>query len=156
MTLLDKLWEDIANSELAFQIGATWWFPLLESIHVLCIVILVAAIVSADLRILGVTARNYKIANFVPELTRWAWLMALPAVLTGAALFITRPAAYAANPAFQIKMVLLVFSALNVFLLYRKWQPDKPASKAVQLSAALSLFLWVGIIFAGRWVGHIN
>jgi hypothetical protein len=154
--LLDKLWEDIANSELAFQIGATWWFPLLESIHVLCIVVLMAAIISADLRILGVTGRDYKIANFVPELTRWAWVMVIPAVLTGMALFITRPAAYAANPAFQIKMGLLVFSAINVFLLYRKWQPDKPASTAVQFSAALSLCAWVGIIFAGRWVGHIN
>jgi hypothetical protein len=154
--LLDKLWEDIANSELAFQIGATWWFPLLESIHVLCIVVLMAAIISADLRILGITGRDYKIANFVPELTRWAWVMVIPAVLTGTALFITRPAAYAANPAFQIKMGLLVLSAINVFLLYRKWQPDNPASTAVQFSAALSLCAWVGIIFAGRWVGHIN
>ena len=158
-TWINDVWTAIGDSELAFQIGATWWFPLLESIHVLAIVTLVGAILVADLRILQRTGSVYSVARFVPELTRWAWFMILPAILTGLALFITRPQGYADNVAFQIKMGLLVLAGLNVLLLYRRWQPstlEGEATRQARIAAALSLVLWTGIIFAGRWIGHIS
>lgn len=156
---LAALWAWIGDSELAFQIGATWWFPLLESIHVLAIVTLVGVIILADLRILNRTARAYPVTTFVPEFTRWAWWMLPIALLTGLALFVSRPAGYAENPAFQIKLVLLLLAGLNVGLLYRRWRPSMGPAAVTQrtrLAAGLSLVLWIGIIFAGRWIGHIG
>lgn len=156
---LDNLWTTIGDSELAFQIGATWWFPLLESIHVLAVVTLVGVIMFSDLRILGRTGKAYSVAAFVPELTRWGWWMFFPAVLTGLGLFISRPAGYAENIAFQIKIILLLLAGLNVWLLYRRWQPAQaadPPSSYARTAAAISLALWIGVVFAGRWIGHLS
>jgi hypothetical protein len=159
---LESLWAWIADSELAFQIGATWWFPLLESIHVLAISFLVGAIMMADFRLLGWTAASYKLNTFIDELTPWAWAGFVPAVITGMGLFISRPAAYADNPAFQIKMALLGLAGLNVLLFHRMWYKSHNAdlgqssSWPAQCAGGLSLLLWLGVILTGRWVGHIN
>ena len=159
---LESLWRWIGDSELAFQIGATWWFPLLESIHVLAIAFLVGAIMMVDFRLLGWTGTSYKVNTFVDELTPWAWAALVPAVITGAGMFISRPAAYADNPAFQIKMLLLVIAGLNVRLFHRYlYRPDSndsgpSPSWSAQYVGGLSLLLWLGVILTGRWVGHIN
>ncbi len=162
---LDALWSWLGDSELAFQIGATWWFPLLESIHVLSITFLIGAIMMVDFRLLGWTASIYRLNVITRELTPWAWAALVPAVITGAGLFISRPAAYAANPAFQIKMGLLIIAGVNVFIFHRLLQnpaaiPDGPDGEkpalSVQCAGALSLLLWLGVILTGRWVGHIN
>lgn len=157
---LEALWTWIGDSELAFQIGATWWFPLLESIHVLCITFLIGAIMMVDFRLLGWTARHYRLNRFVDELTPWAWGALFPAVITGIGLFISRPAAYAANPAFQAKMLLLILAAVNVFIfhriLYKSAGTNDAPTIAVQCTGGASLLIWLSIILAGRWTGHIN
>jgi phosphoglycerol transferase MdoB-like AlkP superfamily enzyme len=161
---LEAIWTWIGDSELAFQIGATWWFPLLESIHVLTITFLIGAIIMVDFRLLGWTARHYRISQFVDELTPWAWAALVPAIITGFGLFISRPAAYAANPAFQIKMLLLMLAGLNVFVFHRiLYTPvaaaDAPAQSAAwaqRCAGAASLLIWLGVILSGRWVGHLN
>ena len=159
---LDALWSWLGDSELAFQIGATWWFPLLESIHVLSITFLIGAIMMADFRMLGWTASSYRLTAFIEELTPWAWAALVPAVVTGVGLFISRPAAYAANPAFQTKMVLLIIAGINVFLFHRMLSKpvstgtgDKP-ELSIRCAGGMSLLLWSGVILTGRWVGHIN
>ena len=159
---LDALWTWIGDSELAFQIGATWWFPLLESIHVLSITFLVGAIMMVDFRLLGWTGRHYRLNVFIDELTPWAWGALVPALITGIGLFISRPAAYAANPAFQIKMVLLAMAGLNVLvfhrILYRSVvvASDQEPARSSQYSGGLSLLIWLTVILSGRWVGHLN
>ena len=160
---MTEFWDWLQDTELAFQIGATWWFPLIESIHVVAMVVLIGSILMADLRLLGVTARQYAPAPMSSELTHWAWGGFALAVVTGAALFISRPGAYAANPAFQIKLALLICAGVNVFLLRRhvrinsnSGKISEPLSTRVKVAGGLSLTLWIGIIVAGRWVGHLG
>ena len=158
--LLDEFWSWLGDTELAFQIGATWWFPLLESIHVLCLVILVGAIMMADMRVLGRTATQYPLKETVGELTRIGWIAFVPAVITGLGLFISRPGAYADNPAFQIKVGCLLLLGCNVWFFHRRARRNEILGADVQpglrASAGLSLALWAVVVFAGRWVGHIN
>jgi hypothetical protein len=69
---------------------------------------------------------------------------ALPVLLaTGAIMIIGEPVRSLANPVFQLKMALLL-SAIAVFLL-----PFKN-----RIVATLSLSLWIGIVFAGRWIAY--
>ncbi|MDG2276622.1 MAG: hypothetical protein P8L31_01585 [Pseudomonadales bacterium] len=147
-------WEWLGNTELAFQIGATWLFPFVESLHVLFVVTLVGAILLADLRVLGRMALDEPLASYVRGYVHVAWFAFVPAVLTGLGLFISRPAGYADNIAFQIKIILLVLAGLNVWLYYRS--EKQQALIAQKLSAGLSLIFWLSAIFAGRWVGHIS
>ena len=83
-------------------------------------------------------------------------------LVTGIFLIIAEPARSLANDAFQLKMILLVL----VLLLYRhllscvSTQTDFPASShhlsvANKLLAALSILMWISIIFAGRWIAYL-
>jgi hypothetical protein len=147
---VDELWQRIESSELAFQIGATWWFPLLESFHVLGVVMLLGSLLMVDLRLLGATARTYTIEAMSAGVIGWAWLGFALALVSGTGMFISRPSHYAANPAFQSKLVLLVLAGVNLALFKRLGR--MPA----KLAAGVSLLLWAGVVVAGRWTGHIN
>ena len=160
---LDEFWTWLQDTELSFQIGATWWFPFLESIHVIGIAVLLGAIMTMDFRLIGAFARSYHLPTMIKETASWAWIGFGVCVLTGTGLFISRPGHYAENPAFQIKLILLVVAGINVLVAHR-WVVRiaggnlgpatlGPLTKATGYA---SLFVWVGVVIAGRWTGHLN
>jgi hypothetical protein len=86
----------------------------------------------------------------------------LPVLLaTGAVMIIGEPARSLANPVFQLKMALLV-AALIVTLSHQVplganpafWEGSGGRRGAARLVAVLSLALWAGIVFAGRWIAY--
>ncbi|MDO9317623.1 MAG: hypothetical protein Q7V56_05440 [Gammaproteobacteria bacterium] len=147
---------------LAQHIGATWWFPLIESLHVVSITLMLGAILMVDLRVLGLAATRYSVSTLSRELVPWSAVALGVASVTGIAMFITRASAHAVNPAFQIKMLLMVLAGINVavfhLIIFRHnvdWDPRINTSVAARLVAASSIALWIGVMLAGRWVGHI-
>jgi len=145
------------------KIGESWWFPLLESIHVLAATFLVGSILMVDLRLLGIAARGYLVARIVREVVPWTYAASVFSIITGAALFITRASSYADNRGFQIKMVLLVFAGLNmaVFHLITARGVERADEAGIttgtsRFAGACSLLLWIGILLAGRWIGHLS
>ena len=160
--LNSTLWLDIEEWTSSWTIGGTNWFPLLESIHVIAAAMVVGTILWVDLRLIGVAAVQYPITTMSRELVPWTWGAFVIATITGIGMFITRAASHVLNPAFQSKMVLLVLAGLNMayflFKLYKDIaQCDSLAVTSTQLKIAgsLSLFLWAGVMVAGRWIGHI-
>ena len=160
--LNSTLWLDIEEWTISWTIGGTNWFPLLESIHVIAAAMVVGTILWVDLRLIGVAAVQYPITTMSRELVPWTWGAFVIATITGIGMFITRAASHVLNPAFQSKMVLLVLAGLNMayfhFRLYKDIaQCDSLAIPSTQLKIAgsLSLFLWAGVMLAGRWIGHI-
>ena len=160
--LNSTLWLDIEEWTISWTIGGTNWFPLLESIHVIAAAMVVGTILWVDLRLIGVAAVQYPITTMSRELVPWTWGAFVIATITGIGMFITRAASHVLNPAFQSKMVLLVLAGLNMayfhFKLYKDIaQCDSLGITSIQLKIAgsLSLFLWVGVMLAGRWIGHI-
>jgi hypothetical protein len=160
---LEQFWDWLANTDLAFEIGATWVFPLIESIHVVAVAGVLGSIMVVDLRLLGLSARNYSIRSISRELTRWTWCAFMLAAVTGLGMFITRPGVYADNPAFQAKLFLLILAGVNVAVLHTgamrniaSWDNDNPAPIPAKMSAAASLVIWIGVTLAGRWTGHLQ
>jgi len=160
--VLNEFWLSLEYLPIAGQVGATAWFPFMESIHVLSITFLLGAILMVDLRVLGVAARIYSIERMAKELVPWSAWAFLVANLTGVAMFITRASTHANNPAFQIKMVLLLLAGLNIAYFHLRALPailrlqgENTAPLLARISAAASLFLWCAIMLAGRWVGHV-
>ena len=160
--LNSTLWLDIEEWTISWTIGGTNWFPLLESIHVIAAAMVVGTILWVDLRLIGVAAVQYPITTMSRELVPWTWGAFVIATITGIGMFITRAASHVLYPAFQSKMVLLVLAGLNMayfhFKLYKDIaQCDSLAITSIQLKIAgsLSLFLWAGVMLAGRWIGHI-
>jgi hypothetical protein len=148
---------------LSAAIGETWWFPLLESLHVVAITLVVGSILMVDLRLLGLAARSYSVTSMSKELVPWTWGAFVVSVITGFGLFMTRATHYMGNPAFQIKLLLLVLAGINMAALHyiglrevAQWdQAAKPPLWA-KAAGAISLLTWVGVLLAGRWTGHLS
>jgi hypothetical protein len=102
-----------------------------------------------DLRLIGWSAPQQDPELLALGMTPWVLLGFVLALVTGLGMFIARPSAYAANPAFQAKLILLLAAGLNLFM-YRL-----VAFTSARAAAGLSLAIWFGVVLAGRWTGHI-
>lgn len=160
--MLNEFFLSLEYLPLAQHIGATWWFPLIESLHVLSITFMFGAILMVDLRVLGLAATHYSVRSLSRELVPWSAAALGIASVTGVAMFITRANAHATNPAFQFKMLLMVLACINVatfhlvvFRSHTDWASEEAAPAGARLLAASSMTLWIGVMLAGRWIGHI-
>jgi len=160
--VLNEFWLWLEYLPIAGHIGATWWFPLMESLHVVSITLMLGAILMLDLRVLGLAASGYTVSRMSRELVPWSAAAFVVATLTGTAMFITRASAHVLNPAFQIKMLLILVAGINIaifhFRIFRTvshWDISTKAPASARMVAGASLFLWCGAMLAGRWVGHV-
>ncbi len=155
-------WDWLQGLPLSQYIGFTYWFPLLESIHVFAIGLVVGSILWVDLRLLGVAGLSYPASRMTRELIPWAWGAFSVAAVTGTGLFMTRASVYIENPAFQIKLGLLLLACANMALFqFRtfnaidRWDTAQVTPRGAKIAGAASLLLWAGVVLAGRWTGHI-
>jgi xanthine/uracil/vitamin C permease (AzgA family) len=160
--MFNDFWLWLEYLPLAGHIGATWWFPLMESLHVLSITMLLGAILMVDLRVLGLAACRYTVLQVSKELVPWAAVSFVIATVTGLAMFITRASVHIVNPAFQIKLLLIFLAGINIAMFHFKilrsvadWNTIQVAPSSARLAAGISLGLWCGVMLAGRWVGHV-
>jgi hypothetical protein len=156
------LWTWLETLPLAEQIGATWWFPLLESLHVVSSTFIVGSILMVDLRLLNLAGTKYPVTRIVREVIPWTYAASALSVVTGIGMFATRASRYAEIPAFQIKMALLVLAAVNMAVFHllsargiARWDTAAPTTAAAKFAGACSIVLWIGIMLSGRWVGHV-
>ncbi|PHK96811.1 DUF2214 domain-containing protein [Pseudoroseomonas rhizosphaerae] len=134
-------------------------YPLANAAHILAIGLLLGAIATLDMRLLG-AFRAVPLAHLAGPLSRVAgWGLAL-ALATGLLLFSVSPGAYLGNPAFQIKLALVLAGTLNALALHRgaPWRralAGGHAGAALRVAALLSLLLWSAAVLAGRWIGFL-
>ena len=138
-----------------------WSFSAVETVHVLSIAAMAGTIVLVDLRLLGLVFRHQRVSRVTRQVTPVTWIGFGLMAVSGALLFVAQPEKNAANPAFQIKLVLLALAAVNLVVFHRLvfrtvavWdeRPTPPASD--RFSGAASLFLWATIIVLGRVIAY--
>ena len=159
---MTDLWMWLEGLPLASYIGEGWLFPFLESIHVLTGTFVVGSILMVDLRLLGLAAHRYPVSRIVKEIVPWTYGACVLSVVAGFGLFITRAGHYAANPAFQIKMALLVLAGLNMGIFHlvtvrgiSRWDDAVRPTTGARFAGGCSLLLWIGVMLSGRWSGHL-
>ena len=157
---IDALLVALETSRLATGIrDSQYWFPLIESVHVIGLTLVFGTILIIDLRLLGFASIRRPFSAVAADVLTWTWLAFAVTVISGALMFSTGAGAYYRNEYFRAKMVLLIIAGVNMAAFeltarrtVHRWDRDAaPATgKAV---AALSLVVWLGVIFMGRWVG---
>lgn len=140
--------------------SSLYYFPFLESVHVMALAVVFGTIVVVDLRALGVASTYRPFTRLSTELLRLTWGAFAISAFTGSLMFLTNARVYAHNTPFQIKMVLLALAGINMVVFHltagrtvATWDRARTAPKAGRITAGLSLVLWVGIIIAGRVIG---
>ena len=151
----------VEASALATAIrNSLYLFPLIESVHVVGLTLVFGTILVIDLRLLGLASTRRPFSAIASDVLLWTWLAFAVTVTTGVLMFVTNASGYYLNPYFRVKMALLVLAGLNMaaFELSARrslhlWDRDAAAPAAGRLVAAVSLVVWIGVIFMGRWVG---
>ena len=137
-----------------------YWFPFLESIHVIGLALVFGTILVIDLRLLGLASSNRTFNRVASDILKWTWTGFAITVITGSLMFITNATVYFHNVLFQSKMALIALSGVNmqVFELtarrsVKTWDRDASAPPAGKIVATVSLVFWMSVIVLGRWVG---
>lgn len=157
-----ELWIWLEALPIASHIGGSWWFPLLESIHVLSATFVLGSILMLDLRLLGLAALGHTVSRITAEVVPLTYRACAVSVVTGFGLFMSRASHYADNRAFEIKMTLLVLAGINVAVFHlitmrgvAAWDTGGATTASARFAGGCSLLLWAGIMLAGRWTGHL-
>ena len=138
-----------------------WLYPIVEIIHIVGIVLLVGAAAMFDLRVLGIS-RAIPVTRLARHLLPWSVAGLGVMVVSGFMMFTAHATEFWYNPAFVVKMSLIVFAGLNalnfhrgVFATVPAWDMHAVAPRAARAAAAGSLLLWVGVIACGRLLAYL-
>jgi len=142
--------------------GVPWIWPLCETLHFMGLALLVGIVGVLDLRMLGV-AKALPLGP-LQRLMPWAILGFTINLVTGFLFFTGDPTQYLHNVAFAWKLIFIGLAGVNVILfyvtgLYRR--VDNVAAghdvpPAAKLVAAVSLVLWIGVMYWGRMLPFIG
>ena len=149
----------LESTELNAAIQANFWIvPTMQTLHILAMASVLIGALLINLRILSLHAKSEPIANIITRYKSLVWFPLPILLITGCIMIVGEPARSLTNPAFQIKMVMLLAVLFITFFLQRKWQKDHSYAQTDVISyplAMLSLGLWVGIVSAGRWIAYV-
>ena len=132
---------------------SVWAYPLLEAVHIAGVGALFGAVLLLELRVFGV-GRDIGVVPLARLVLRTALTAFACAVLSGALLFISAATEVAANPAFRVKLVLILIAGANALVFHARGGLRGGDSLA-RLQAAASLLLWLSVIVAGRLIGYL-
>jgi hypothetical protein len=139
--------------------GTEWLFPIIETLHVMALTLVVGSIAMMDLRLLGVASRNSAVSRLSNEVLPWTWTAWSAAAVFGTLMFMAKAGTYTGNLQFRLKFVCMGLAAVNMLVFHlgafrqvARWDSGEPPMSA-RVAGALSLSLWIGVVFFGRWVG---
>ena len=113
----------------------SWIFPVVESIHVIGLAAFVGTIVLEDL---------HTLVSAIPDtrnLKMWTHAGLATMLVTGAVMFLSDTTRYLHNPAFRVKITLLVVALAAHFTVHRR---------GTRFAAFFSLVLWTFVVLAAR------
>jgi len=149
----------LSSTSLSLTIQTVMWIiPAVQTVHILCVAMVMSCMAMLDLRLIGVAGRRQSVSRMVSRFIPWVW-GALPVLLaTGIILIIGEPSRELLNPYFRAKMLMLAIVIAITFVVQRQNNQDatfwETRREGAALAGVVSLLLWVGIISAGRWIAY--
>ena len=132
--------------------GVPWVYPALEVVHIVGIGLLLGSLVVFELRVwgLGRAVELRALARLALPIAVGGFLLALG---SGSIMFLSQLDEMLGNTAFVVKMGLVVAAGLNAigFHLRGGLAADDRFARA---QTALSLGLWIAVVFCGRWIAY--
>jgi hypothetical protein len=136
-------------------------YSIIESVHVWTMGVFFGSVVMFDLRLLGLIMQRVPASEVVGRLLPLTKVAFVVMVVSGTLLFFAIPLRSYQSIFFRSKMLLLVLAGLNVWLFHSRVYPKVVASniegvppRAARIAGALSLTLWICIVFSGRMIAY--
>jgi putative copper export protein len=160
--MLSEFSKWLAATELSHTIQTTSWIiPSLQTIHILCVAAVFSSAILVDLRIWRLLERDVPLPEMARRFLPTIWPVLLVLLVTGSLLIIGEPRRSLLNSTFYLKMALLVLAIVLTVALQRSissspdsWDKDLTRRILGRFAATLSILVWCGILFAGRWIAY--
>ena len=150
----------LASTDLS-QIIVTnlWMIPAIQSVHIVAIGVLVGSLFMLDMRILGVLSGDQPISAVNRRFGPWIWGAIAVLLVSGLLLIVGEPARELLSFSFWAKMVMLLIGIAIVIAFQihlranqAQWEASFVAAPTTKALAIISIFIWVAIIFLGRFI----
>jgi len=136
-------------------------YPLVETTHVLALMLFVGTVAFVDLRLLGWSLREVRVSEVTSRILPWTVGGFCIAAVTGALLFYAIPVRTYLSLFFRIKVLLMVVAGLNIAFFHRHtnrgataWDACARPPLRVRMSGAVSLTSWALVIAMGRMIAY--
>jgi len=133
-----------------------WSFPLLEILHIAGFTLSIGTIAVVDLRLLGLGLLRHSAKELLRATAPWTLVGLAVMLTTGPAIFSSDPVMYLRNFSFKFKMVALLAAILYNYTIHRKVAlAEGPSGGAAVLVGAVSLALWISVVFGGLFIAFV-
>ncbi len=154
--------EVLAASDVAIFVRESLWvYPVLETLHVIGLALIFGPIFIFDLRLLGVTP-GLPLDLLTRHILPWVWGGFALNMTSGLLMFVSDAVDFASNPALSAKLALLALAGLNaayfqmqIYPQSASWNSSADIPVRARFTAALSIFVWLGVITAGRLMAYV-
>jgi hypothetical protein len=152
----------LAATPLSHAIQTNGWvIPTLQTIHILAVAVVFSSAILVNLRLWRLLQRDVPLSDIARRFLPVIWPVLLILLLTGSLLIIGEPRRALLNTTFYFKMTLLVIAlVLTVGLQWSLWaapefwEINRGRRMAGRFAATVSILVWCGILFAGRWIAY--
>jgi hypothetical protein len=129
-----------------------WGYPFIQLIHFSGLSLWLGTNVAVDLRLLGLGKKHQTAAELSDALFVWNWIGFGTVVLGGFLLFSSIATTYLVNPAFEVKLGILVPVALAWHIVVqrktRAWGRTADTPLVAKLAGLAELLLWLSVVTA--------
>lgn len=141
-----------ATSMAQFMRSSLWVYPFIQLIHFSGLSLWLGTNIVGDLRLLNLGKKPQTALEVRDELFAWNWIGFCIVVLGGVLLFSVHATQYIVNPAFRVKLFMLIPVAL-VFHIFvqsktRTWGRESETPPVARLAGLVELLLWLSVVTA--------
>jgi hypothetical protein len=141
---------------VVWLVTAQYAYPFIQWTHFTGLSLWLGTTLALDFRLLGAGKRFQTAAQLSDALFLWNWLGLGIAVLGGFTLFATAAVGYIDNPAFRLKLGVLLPLALawHIFVQRksRTWGRTSETPGVAKLASLMEIVLWVSVAAAAVWI----
>lgn len=149
------LFQSIEESGLGRMVReSVWAFAVIESIHLLALVMLGGSVLLVDLRMLHLGLRSRSVSELARDTRPIANLGLVILIVSGYALFASEAVKCYYSFPYWVKMGALALALLFTYTVHNRIAAsDTSGSGGKAVVAIISLLLWFTVAAAGRWIG---
>ncbi|WP_373355511.1 DUF6644 family protein [Pseudoroseicyclus sp. CXY001] len=159
---LSSIFTWLENSGVGFWMrDSVYALPVINALHIVSVVTLFGSLITVDLRLIGVLAPTRTFTRVSHELLRFTWIGFAGALISGLLMVTANASEFYVNKLFWFKMATIVLAGINMMFFELRtmktvanWDTARPPPGRARVAGLISIALWTGVIFLGRWIGY--
>lgn len=133
----------------------SWAIPSIQVIHIISLSLLFAAALVVALRFSGRGLAAEPLHQLARRFIKAIWVLLVALAASGILLIVAEPHRTLTNRVFYLKMILLAVAiVITLWLAASARHQHERVSGLHRAGAALTILLWMGIMFAGRFIAY--